>query len=67
MNNPKIELRMDLSPEGVRKVRVYADTPEDRDRALGWLNQALPQIELLEAALKKLSEPQPATTRVAGQ
>jgi len=53
---PKIEIRIDLSPDGVRNVRVYADTPEDRDKALGWLNHCLVQIEMLEARLKQLSE-----------
>ena len=47
---------MDLSPNGVRNVLVYADSPEDRDKALGWLTAVLPQVELLEAALKNLSE-----------
>ncbi len=53
---PKIRVQMDLSPDGVRNVLVYADTPEDRDKALGWLTAVLPQVELLEAALRKLSE-----------
>src|SRR5260370_33667033 len=68
VTQPIIRIQMDLSPEGVRNVLVYADNPADRDKALGWLNQILPQIELLEAALRKLSEEsEPATTPVAGQ
>lgn len=54
--SPTIRIQMDLSPDGVRNVLVYADSPEDRDKALGWLTAVLPQFELLEAALKKLSE-----------
>lgn len=53
---PRIRIQMDLSPSGVRNVLVFAEAPEDRDKALGWLTAVLPQIELLEAALKKLSE-----------
>jgi hypothetical protein len=53
---PTIRVQMDLSPKGVRNVLVYAGTPEDRDKALGWLTAVLPQVELLEAALKNLSE-----------
>ena len=46
---PTIRVQIDLSPQGVRNVLVYADTPEDRDKALGWLTAVLPQVELLEA------------------
>ena len=53
---PKIQIRMDLSPEGVRNVLVFADTPEDREMALGWLSKCLVQIELLEVALKQCSD-----------
>ncbi len=53
---PKIRVQMDLSPEGVRNVLVFAQTAEDRDKALGWLTAVLPEVELLEAALKRLSE-----------
>ena len=66
-NRPFIRIQMDLSPYSTPKILVIADRAEDRDRALGWLNQALPQIEFLEAALKKLSETEPVTTPVAGQ
>jgi len=47
---------MTLSPDGVRNVLVFADTPEDREKALGWLTRCLTQIELLEDALKQCSE-----------
>jgi len=53
---PTIRVQMDLSPDGVRNVLVYAESAEDREKALGWLDAVLPQLEMLESKLKKLSE-----------
>ena len=52
-DEPTIRLQMDLGSAGVRKVYVFADNPDDRAKALGWLNEALHEIEALEQKLMR--------------
>jgi hypothetical protein len=47
-----IRVTLDLTPSGVKHIRVIADTPESRDWAMAKLTSVLPQLELLEAALQ---------------
>ena len=49
----KIQVRLDLTPNGVRHIRIVSDSVESRDWAMEQAKKLLPQIELLEAALKE--------------
>jgi hypothetical protein len=52
----KIQVRLDLTPGGVRHIRIIADSVESRDAAMQHLQACLPQLELLEAALQQAFE-----------
>jgi hypothetical protein len=47
----KIRVTMDLTPEGLKRIIVAANTPEGRDWALRKLESCLPQLERLEESL----------------
>lgn len=47
----KIRVSLDLTPEGLKRIIVAANSPEGRDWALRKLESCLPQLELLEESL----------------
>lgn len=47
----KIRVSLDLTPEGLKRIIVAANTPEGLDWALAKLQSVLPQLELLEESL----------------
>jgi hypothetical protein len=55
-NQPKVQIMLGLAPGSQRRVLVYSDSPEDRAEVLVRLQNGLPGLELLEAALLKSSE-----------
>jgi hypothetical protein len=46
-----VSVSLDLAPEGVTHIRIVADSPEARDRAMAQVQRVLPQIKKLENAL----------------
>ena|SRR6266436_244819 len=46
-----VSVSLDLAPEGVSRIRIIADSPEARDRAMAQVQKVLPQIKKLEDAL----------------
>jgi len=48
-----IKVTLDLTPEGVKNIRVYADTPEGREEAIARLQNCLTILELLEQRLQR--------------
>ncbi len=46
-----IRLTLDLTPLGIKRIKLAADSPENRDWALRKLESVLPQLELLEESL----------------
>ena len=68
-SQPQIQITLGLTPGSQKQVRVFADSPEERDEALARLSAAMPTLELFERAIQKPAiEPEsPATLPVAGQ
>jgi hypothetical protein len=50
---PIVRVSIDLASNGVRDIKIYFDTPEQRDEAIQRLNRCLPLLELLEAHLQE--------------
>jgi len=46
-----VSVSLDLAPEGVSRIRIVADSPETRDRAMAQVQKVLPQMQRLEDAL----------------
>ena len=57
-----VRVTIDLDPNGTQKTKtkISASTVEDRDECQTRLRNALPGLELLEAALQKPTEPDDA-------
>jgi hypothetical protein len=47
--NASIEIRIGLTPGGIRHIKIVADSIESRDWAMGKVSKLLPAIELLES------------------
>lgn len=49
----ELQIKVGLSPTGISQIEVYADTREDRDRALRTILKVSPEIAALEKAAKE--------------
>ena len=46
------EIVVRIKPNGQTEIRVFANSPEERDTLFQKLESSLPQVELLESALQ---------------